>query len=69
MNDELTNEDLLNLLIRCVFRNSKGDRDLLQSVKRGNKELVFRTGREVHITFRSREGYKYALASYLRGLW
>lgn len=33
LNDDLSDEDLLTLLIRSVFRNSKEDRDLLQSVK------------------------------------
>lgn len=33
MNAELTDEALLTLLIRCVFRNTKEDQDLLQSVK------------------------------------
>jgi hypothetical protein len=30
---ELTDEDLLTLLIKCVFRNTKQDRDLLLAVK------------------------------------
>ncbi|MEK4449421.1 MULTISPECIES: hypothetical protein [Paenibacillus] len=33
MNDELSDEALLTLLIRCVFRNTKEDRELMQSVK------------------------------------
>lgn len=33
LQDELTDEYLLTLLIRCVFRNTKQDRDLLKSVK------------------------------------
>ncbi|KUP22051.1 hypothetical protein AWJ19_21310 [Paenibacillus sp. DMB5] len=32
-NAELTDQALLTLLIRCVFRNTREDRDLLQSVK------------------------------------
>lgn len=31
--EELSNEALLNILIRCVLRNSKEDRTMLQSVK------------------------------------
>ncbi|OME71506.1 hypothetical protein BSK65_10725 [Paenibacillus odorifer] len=31
--DELSNEDLLTILIRCAFRNSKEDKKLLDSVK------------------------------------
>jgi hypothetical protein len=38
LNDELTDEALLTLLIRCVFRNSKKDRDLLHSVKEAIKD-------------------------------
>ena len=32
--EELSNEDLLTMLIRCVLRNSKEDKELLYSVKK-----------------------------------